>query len=428
MPLKILNWNIQTFGVTRQQDADTMRQVCRVLNDAQADIACIQELVVSNWNDADSIVTSINNGLLNLGALQYNYILCPWNRFETYLYLYRAGVNLQAVTLGAAGPASVDNAGVSTATWTAYQGNTGTGFGPTGLDHYFPLFLYDKIGNAARPPGFGLFRYTDGFAVSRYICLLNWHNDASGTSFIQGNISRLAQTAIINAGHFNINAGGGVQNVNNIILAGDFNDALSPCPFPNYTRQFNVNTHLYNFDKNNDGTYTTSLALRDAAYDNLVTCLNGLGAANQQVMDLPLRLMNEKKHQTKTALLASDLLAQANQQLDYRNRIISRIRSSKKSRRKISKTSLGTFRTLLKDVNLGRVRVGTMRTKINGLTIPPAQKAILVTFALTFIEKELTTVSRWVTRSRNMNGLLYNDALYLTREWMSDHLPLVITL
>lgn len=430
MPLKIMNWNIQNFGLTRAGREDTIKQVSRAIHDENANIVCIQELQVSSWSDAKFIVEKINHYLQSRNAPAYNYILCPWNRFEMYLYLYRGGVTLRALTLGANGDVAVDNGSISNVTWTEYQGNTTTGNGASGLNHYFPLFHYDKIGNAARAPGFGLFRYRDGNNNDHDICLLNWHNDASGKGFIKGSIKQLARTPIIAQGTFNITTNTGNRNVDNIVIAGDFNNELNSNPFTHYTRHIAELTHLGAFDKSNDGIYKDSSALRDATYDNLLTCLNvnGLTAVSPGIVDLPKRLWDERNNKTKDALATSNLLAQADQQIDYRKRLISRITSNKKTKRQVSKKSREKFRGLLDQVNLGRVKKNNLRTRINGLDIPPPQQKLLVTAALMFIEVELTDVTRWAHRSQNMNAMNYNDALFLTLEWMSDHLPLVITL
>lgn len=44
MPLKIVFWNIQTFGPRRTANSEVMTEVCRYIKGQDADIVCIQEL------------------------------------------------------------------------------------------------------------------------------------------------------------------------------------------------------------------------------------------------------------------------------------------------------------------------------------------------------------------------------------------------
>jgi hypothetical protein len=424
LPLKILNWNIRTFGVTRQKP-DVLRQVCRVLEDANAQIVCIQELAVSELARAVSIVNDINNGLTN----PYNYILCPHNKLEMYLYLYR-NATVEALTLPQTGPLMLNNGGIVGGTFIAHNGNTTAGTGATGLQHYFPLFHYTGRGRSARPPGLGLFRYTDPHNAQHYICLINWHNDARGRRFIQTNIGRLANTPLVNNATFNIQVAGVTRTVNHIVIAADFNDALTTYPFPNaYTRHMTAFTHLHTYNRDNNHAFTTSLHLRDAIYDNILTSLAAtLTAGASAIVDLPRRLMDERGTETKRALKTSDLLAQVNQQADYRKRMLSRLPKTRRGRNIIAKKNKGVLTNLLDDTNLGRIRKTRLETQIRGLTVPERQKTIMAEVALRFIEKELTGNYEWAHRLQNMTGLIYNEVLDLTQRWLSDHLPLFVTL
>lgn len=430
MPLTVLNWNIQNFGLTRSADADRIAQVARVIRDANAHIVCIQEIQVSSFADAATVMTRINNALVTLGGAAYNYILTPSSGFEMYAYLYRGGANLQALTLGAAGPGSVNSTTVTAQTFVAHAGNTTAGHGPTGMTNYFPLFDYERRGNVARPPGLGIFRYAAPMGGARYLCILNWHNDATNTGFIRSNVGRLAASPLLTNASFNVTVGGGTATVDHFVIAADFNDALAPNPFPGYQVQIAPLTHLYGFDQTKDDDYGSTVDLRDALYDNLVTRMpttpNALTPANPTVRDEPLRLHNERIGNTKTSFDASDILAQAQQQLDYRVRIVRKLNGRSRDVKGISKTSKMRFRNLLDTLPLGRIRTQRLTNEIGRLPIPPTQRTRLVNVATSFITAQVTLADRWATRAQNMNALRYNDCLFLMREWMSDHLPMTI--
>jgi hypothetical protein len=429
MPLNIAFWNIQSFGTTRTGNTEVMTEVCRQISLLNADLLCIQELVVSNYTDASNIVAAINNGIT---VANYEFILCPHNGFEMYLFLYRptpvGGGTLRAVALAAGGRDQVDDTSLLTETFAIT--NLSTANGMNGLTRYFPLFNYPTIGNAARPPGIGLFQYTDGLGGVHNTAVFQWHNDASGTNFIAGNIRRLAQSTCIANRTFIADVAGTPTTFNNILVGGDFNNDLQNNPFANYVRQINANTHLHTFDINNDIGYTSTLHIRDACYDNILTSLANMTTANNGVFDIANYYWQNRNGLTGILLTNSNLLNRVNvvDQIEKRLLVKFSTNSLKKSPNKIAKTGKTKIRNLMLGINLLTVRTTRLTTLIQNERLSVRDTAVAIRVCNSYLQNELATTLRWNLRLQNMNGLIWNDVLCLTRYWLSDHLPVIITL
>lgn len=422
MPLKIMFWNIQSLGNTRSSKPDVLREICRHIENENADIVCIQEMRVSKFNAAAGIVAAINNRI----TVPYQYIICPHNTFEMYLYLYRGSLNLQAAVLGANDPWYVDDTDLPTQNYTLTQGSTTGAYGITGLNNYFPLFDY-KDRRTGRAPGAGLFRYADPTGIIHWLTIFNWHNDACNRKYLKGNVDRLGDSPLIDAGTFTAAVNGVNRVFDSFIIGGDFNYNMAN-EYPNYVTQIPVRTHLFTFDKDNDSKFNTALSIRDRSFDNIMTWLNGnLNVSNQAVVDLADYYMNNKNI-TTAALLNSDLITQTLDVQFARDRLITRF-SLPKKKKQVSKKTMLDFKGIISKENLYQTRTGTMTRKIQAMQqVPPKQREILTSIATEFLTKELVTNNRWNLRLGDMNNLNYNDTLFLVRNWISDHLPVVATL
>jgi hypothetical protein len=414
MPLKLLSWNIEQFGKKRSGDTDRLRQIRRVLNEANADLICIQEVKAETFHDVNAILGAVRSHVTG-----YEFILAPHNNLETYAWLYKPGA-LQPLTLRSSGPKEVDEHSLATTNFVPHAGSTTSGMGPSGLDHYFPLFRYQTM-RAGRAPGLGLFRYTHG-TTQRFLAVLNWHNDTARSFAFQNIKLFLHRTDCIRDGQLDIRLNNARVTVENLVIAADLNYALEQYQLPdNWELHVNEKTHLHRFTTENDSKFHTSNDVRDLRLDNILTILATLHVGSPTVGDLPRRLMLEATTQTKAALAESELIAQARQAARHRDRLFAR------AKKKINtKTHNPVIGAMLANTNLGRVGKQTLMRKIAALNIGDKHKATLAAVASDFLDKELAGHLRWIRRLDNMGGLLYNDTLSLTHTWMSDHLPLCV--
>ena len=428
-------WNIRHLGDARNKKSEVIIEVSRFIQNESPDILCIQELVVDEIDRAVKIINAINAELSNNSHIQYNYIFCPHNGFEIYVYLYKGSNNLKALVLDKNAPDYVtyediefyDN--ISSQKFKLTSGSTQRNY-----DDNFPLFHYKKRGESARAPGLGLFECTKSDNTKHYIAIFNWHNEAkSGLPifFIRG----LASDQLFYDEELDITTtNNNTVTFNNIIIGGDFNHNLVKTPFTedlNFKKELNERTHLNKFNVDNDGTYNDSASLRDHRLDNILTLLSTLSSSNALVTDLPAHYMTYK-NLAKTALDNSDLITQLISSKSKKKAIINQF--TKKD--KISKQSKSKYSEIINGNGIDKFGINIYAIledyisdeveKIN--TIPTKQKQILKKKSKEFMSKTLTHSARWKNRSANINGLLWNDVLAFTQEWLSDHLPVSIEL
>lgn len=423
-------WNIQNFGATRSGKPDNINEVRRIIINEDADIVCIQEIQTSDFNTAVKIVNAINTGI----TTAYKYILCPHNGFEMYLYLYKASSDLQAAVLGTDGPDYVDDEILPKQNYKLIKGSTISKDGNTGLDNYFPLFAYGDM-RTGRAPGVGLFKYIDSKQKDHWLTIFNWHNDACNELYLQGNLRRLGKSKLIKDHKFKAKVDSQDQEFDSFIIGGDFNYSMvKMCAkekelYRDFIVQIKKTTHLSVFNKEKDSEYTTSESLRDRSFDNILTCFpNGkFSIKNEAVVDIPQYYMDHKNDITKTILANSNLLTETLDVKFVRKRLMDKL-SAQKKKKALSKTTNYEFKMIVDNENLYQTQSATMVEKISKMKAPEMQKKILVAVATEFITKETVTKDRWIARLNKMDELIYNDTLFFTRSWLSDHLPVVITL
>lgn len=364
----------------------------------------------------------INNGT----NMNYQFIVCPHNTFECYLYLFKASDELKAVVLGSNGPVRVDDDDFPDTKFNLTKLSTVSGNGESGYHRYFPLYDYPGIGSGARPPGIGFFRYESPNSQVHWIAIFNWHNDTN-SSFIKSNLVRFGESAIITDGSVTVNVNNNDETFDQIIVGGDFNYDMYSNPITNFTSEIANHTHLHTFDHDKDSDFNDSMSLRDASYDNILTRFgnNALTVSSRTVRDLPDFYMGNKLVLTKTLLSNSNLVQQLNSQAGVRVRMVTKVKEHKK---KVSKKTTHEYKGVLNKENLFRVQSSVLIGKVNRMVIPQKQKDILVQVTEGFMTKELAKNTRWAQRSQDMSNLLFNDTLYLTRFWLSDHLPVYIEL
>jgi hypothetical protein len=424
MALKIVIWNVEQLGDTALKRGDKIKHVGRVLEREKADIVAIQELRPSKISASLEVVRALNDEL----STAYQFILCPYNGFERYLYFYRKA-NLEALVLADGGVRDVSDETVSKVPFVAYQGNTITGK-KTGLANFFPLFDYPGARNA-RKPGLGLFRYKEN-NISYYFCLMTWHNDAK-RGYLHKNIGRLDSSKILSDAKLKISVNNSTETVKDVMLGGDFNSSLTKPvnnkPFPHFDRSISELTHLHTYSASRDGeTQTTNL--RDYLLDNLLTNMENLEVSSAAVLD-PLKWFMDNKIVAKDDLINSDFRTQVQALQTCRKRLQDKIpkRTGKGATRNgLTKTDLGRVRKMLSKVNLQKIGKPNLMRQITGLGLKKEREDLVLKAADTFLDKEIDTKNRWDKLVDDISKLMPNDTLVMTRKWLSDHLPVVVTM
>jgi hypothetical protein len=429
MGLKVMFWNIRHLGDTRTKKTEVITEVARFIRMYSPDILCIQELVVDTPNRAIAIIDSINKELKKNSHVEYNYILCPHNGFEIYVYLYKGSTQLNAVVLDNNAPDFVDENTISKQKFSLVTKSTKLDW-----TNNFPLFDFKDRGSSARAPGIGFFIYQDVNNIKHNLSIFNWHNEAQ-TGLPKTYIKRLSRVKSLQQGVFKIKIGNQEETFKNIIIGGDFNHNLDNNPFTinhQYVREINDTvkeknrTHLFKFDSDNDINFDTTLKLRDHRLDNILTKLTTLKASNAKVIDIP-DYYKTNLLETKDTLDDSDLCKKIIARVKRKKALINQFGVKSKISKKNKTIYYNIIIKLEKTISFENITDNDIHKEIDKeMGIITKQKLILKTKTTSFINKESVRNKRWIDLSNNINAMLYNDALALTQEWISDHLPISI--
>ncbi|MBL7729132.1 MAG: hypothetical protein JNM68_15655 [Dinghuibacter sp.] len=439
MPLKLLTWNIEQYGKTRALKDDSVirnEYVAQVINKLDADIVSLIEIKTKDFDVATKISAMLCKMLLDKYGKKYSYTFTHHNKIEIYVFLYKyeqvTPVVLSSGNRELYSLTELEKQSFVKVTDATKQFTKNT---TESLSHYFPLIDYKT--EQGRPMGLGLFY---DWNTQKYLAFMAWHNLAGDR---WGNNKRskkemelLAQEDYIKAKTFTLDIDKKKQKITNFIVSGDFNvnmaeDKETYQYFQGYNITNNDNTYLHTYDP--EDFYVNSIALRSANFDNfLINCPDGYNQFTVRVEDIPKWIYDNKNvfsdlikraslddetHLTEATVTAAisvfekqtmteDFAIPKNQWTSITNKLLKlKIRNDK-----VNPDSISEVKKIYEDVD-SKKEFDTLVKQIN------KQIASLA-----------DVFSHFYNVINNYESLTYTDTLFLTRNVLSDHLPVLLEL
>lgn len=283
MPLKILNWNVEQFGLTRSSNSGRLFYVCQLIASVNPDVASVIEIKTLKPVDAITIAGRIVGMLQNKFNVTYNYILSYHNKLEMYLFLYNNNT-VRPICLGGAARQVYTENNIINAAFSVQNGVNTTIDNNGYLDNHFPLIEYYNI-QASRPPAIGFFRDVN---AGTNFALFAWHNMAgnkNNDSRPVADLEDMSSSGYINNRYIDITINTVQVRIPSIILSGDFNvDYLKRAGTYQYFTNFSVaiNTPTILVDYSQNSSYNKRADVVSACFDNFIwSGLNNRNVAGQ---------------------------------------------------------------------------------------------------------------------------------------------------
>ncbi len=429
--MKIFTWNIEQFGNKRSAYEAQVNTVVDIIADSDADIVVLIEIKTTKPEVAITIARLLCEILQQKHKQYYGFNVSDHNFLEVYVFLYRYE-KVTPYVLKKAQWKMYDYDSLAKETLVKvedYQQSSryvknGSFYN---VEYAIPLLTFPYQYGKERPLGAGLFCDESG----KKTAVLAWHNMAGrfGNNSYPGGIMEDAGTADYIKKGFDLKTNEGPFDIKEVVVTGDFNadpnkDDKAYKAYAGYKTMLTENTYLKYWDSTKDGSYNNTLELRNACYDNFIVKSTRNKAS--KVVDIPNKLIKEAK--LRNYLINSGSLAVMDDLIEIIREMaakkLGKMFTSPYIRKKDRALMLEEIETA--PVNNMKIDESALRVLKNKLQKRKYDEVVK------YLNDELAKAGSLVNHFQNvLNGtsnLGFNDALLLTRQILSDHLPVTLTL
>lgn len=438
-----MNWNVQQFSTKRVGEEIRLKAVADVIIKSDVDIFIIIELQANEGKAVqlcNDILTEIHKGTNR----RYGFILTDYNGLEVYPYFY----DVSKVDPFVHTRQSLDRETIAEDKIKDLDVVAGNGQSTTILYHqkkpyysrYFHLIDYpDREG---RPPAFGIFQDKGS---NEFFCIIAWHNMAQmyGSSGPAKNIYNLSQASYITNNEIAVKLNNNALKIKDIILTGDFNVDfdLKRSIFSNCYRNFIYSkftivekfdkTYLSEYDPDKDIEFDSSKKLRTNLFDNFLMCKNKFQINGLKIIDIPDIIFNNTTYKKKF-FIDSGLTDQKYFLDNFITKAENKFKALLKAddlfiqEKHIKKIELLLKSVKIKDYDISNDSYLKISEILENIIGGPELYDAMVEDAENFIKKYGDRARSFKKKGNGEENTKYNDCLLLTRQFYSDHLPVIL--
>jgi len=435
MPIRIMTWNIQQYGVKRSGDAVKTSLIGNRIAAHDVDIFVLIEL---NAKQGDAAIDILSKRLipeiegwyqkLHGTTETYRYTIAYGHDIGSYAFVYKSAI--RSCSLRSSDPDVVND--LTKVKFIPSQSSTSFNASTSKLDYYFPR-LQENSGSKwySRTPCFG------GFQIgNNYLFFVALHNSAT-LAWGGYNLKHLDVFDVIYK-KLKLNINGTAVDSDTLVITGDFNvDHTNKKQIDWYYQELissnaydiqippgaeiDRKTHLLEYD--GVTSYKSSLDLRSFGLDNFFTRRNVVNAAKPEIVDIPKWIHDEKD--VYKSLIKSSHLTDADKLTELSFELIKeRVSSLVKDGSAAAKVCAVVDGAKVKNDDLDKKSLDEISKTVNNEELfkeirEVVKQRLKHRTILFFRFSELLTSNR--------TSLSWSEALLLSR-LISDHLPIYVEL